>query len=77
MQASLKGAAALNCMEPHLNVLMEMDRTGHIRTQVTIVGDDYVERHEFQFELDQSYLPPLISELEKILAAYPIKEKAR
>jgi hypothetical protein len=31
------------------------------------------QRHAFDFELDQSYLPQLIRNCRKIIAAYPIR----
>lgn len=46
---------------------------GHITMEVSITPDHMSQRHWFQFEIDQSYLPPLVKQCQSILEAYPIK----
>jgi hypothetical protein len=41
--------------------------------RVEITPDHMTQEHNFQFEVDQSYLPSLIESCRKVLAKYPIK----
>lgn len=71
---SLKGEAALDSYEPDLRVTINStDTLGHLRMQVEITPDHMNQRHAFDFELDQSYLPQLIRNCREIVAAYPIR----
>lgn len=54
---NLDGDAKLACMEPALS----------------ITPDHMTQRHWFQFEIDQSYLPPFVKQCQSILQAYQIK----
>jgi hypothetical protein len=53
-------------------------RTGHLKCLIDITGDLFHERHSFSLDIDQSYLPGLISQLGAVLREYPIRndEKA-
>jgi hypothetical protein len=71
---SLKGEAVLHSYEPHLKVTINnADAFGHLRMQVEITPDHMNQKHTFDFELDQSYLPQLIRNCREIIAAYPIR----
>ena len=69
----LKGRAELSCMEPELSVGLEAKSLGQIIMVVDITPDHLSQSHRFMFELDQSYLPKLISDGRHILKKYPIK----
>lgn len=70
---SLSGNAHLKCMEPYIDLKIEMLNLGHCELQVSITPDHLYQNHLFIFDLDQSYLPSLIKNLELILASYPLK----
>ena len=71
---SLKGQAALECIEPNLNVSLVAGNTGHIEVRISITPDQLTEEHLFIETIDQSYLPPMIAACENILKLYPIRE---
>jgi hypothetical protein len=73
MNTSLKGTATLPCMEPELAVELRADGLGHIEMIVEITPDNLSQEHKFTFEIDQTYLPSLISSCQTILRNYPIK----
>jgi hypothetical protein len=71
---SLNGEAVLDSYEPGLRVILNStDTLGHLRMQVAITPDHLNQRHTFDFELDQSYLPQLIRNCREIIAVYPIR----
>jgi hypothetical protein len=72
--ASLSGEAHLSCMEPNLDVKIKMENRGQCELSVSLTPNPLNQQHSFIFELDQSYLPLLIQNLESILQAYPLKE---
>jgi hypothetical protein len=72
----LKGKAELHCIEPYLLVEVEAKKHGQIEMTVRITPDNLSQKHEFLFNIDQSYLPNLISECKEVLEKYPIKGSA-
>ena len=71
---SLNGEAVLYSYEPELRVTINStDTIGHLRMHVEITPNHMNQRHAFDLELDQSYLPQLISNCRKVVAAYPIR----
>lgn len=77
MYEKLDGKAELSCMEPNLFARMKIDQRGQVSLLVKITPDHMNQKHEFTFEIDQSYLPSLISELKEILKRFPVKDKER
>ena len=75
MNKSLSGEADLVSLEPELVVELKMDSPGKISMRVEITPDHITQEHNFQFEIDQSYLVELIESCCKVLAKYPIKGK--
>jgi hypothetical protein len=71
---SLGGEAALKCIEPNLDVSFVASSTGHVEVRISITPDQMTEEHVFRETIDQSYLPPMISACEDLLALYPIRE---
>ena len=66
--------ASLSPIEPNLHVSMEaVDKKGHIRVTVEITPDDLTQTHAIQFEIDQTYLPPICESCEKIIGRYPLR----
>ena len=75
MNDTLSGEANLECMEPELSVSIKTERHGHIAMEVHITPDNLQQDHLFRFEIDQSYLPKLLSSCQKVLSKYPIRGK--
>ena len=71
---TLGGEAVLESDEPNVRVhVQSSDNTGHLRIRVEITADNLLQGHWFEFEADQSYLPPLINQLDTILKTFPIR----
>jgi hypothetical protein len=68
----LSGKATLNCMEPELRLVIEMQSRGRFDFIVWITPDHLSESHSFTFNSDQSYLLPFLNDLEKLLRKYPL-----
>ena len=66
--------AALDPLEPELSVLIDsLDSMGHLRLRVEITPDHLQQKHAFEFEIDQSYLPGLIKQCEQAGREYPVR----
>ena len=72
---TLRGEAELACMEPELRAKVTLDKLGHGSLVVSITPDYMNEHHKFTFEVDQSFLPGVIKNLEDGLDKYPLKGK--
>jgi len=71
---TLAGFAVLESPEPNVKVRVESsDSAGHLRVRVEITPDNLSQGHWFEFEVDQSYLPPLIEQLDSVLKAFPVR----
>jgi hypothetical protein len=71
---SVKGTAALKCIEPNLRVTLEAEWNGAIKVHIEITPEQLTERHSFDDSIDQTYLPGIIADCETILSVYPIRE---
>jgi len=67
------GEANLNCVEPELNIKLSINKLGQLKMIVKITPDVLMQTHQFVIELDQTYLMPLITHIQKVLSSYPIK----
>ena len=72
---NLEGEADLPCIEPNLSLKLKASSLGQISMVVNITPDHMNQRHIFEFEIDQSYLPELISSCKKVLNRFKIKGK--
>jgi hypothetical protein len=70
---TLAGEAKLACIEPNLSVVLTATSPGHVTLDVSITPDHLTQKHWFQFNIDQSYLPSLIAACRSILEAYPLR----
>ena len=71
---TLSGEAVLESHEPNVVVRVTSgDRTGHLRVRTDITPDHLAQRHWFEFEIDQSYLPEAVAQLTSLLAAFPVR----
>lgn len=73
MNETLTGTADLHPLEPNLRVHLECGPTGQVRTQIELTPDHINQMHTFQLELDQTYLPGIIRQLETILERFPVR----
>jgi hypothetical protein len=71
---TLQGQASLRCIEPNLGVELTAETGGHITVQLTITPDQMTESHNFTDSIDQTYLPPIITACQAILAKFPVRE---
>jgi hypothetical protein len=74
---TLSGEAGLEAMEPDLSVKMRGDGLGYISVEVEITPDHLSQQHHFEFGIDQTYLPALVGQLERVLVKYPVRGAAR
>jgi hypothetical protein len=59
-------------MEGWVSLDFEGDRLGHIRCSGTVMDDPGIgNRLNFTLDLDQSYLPQLISDLDHLIEVFP------
>jgi hypothetical protein len=73
LQREVKGTAQLKCIEPNLNIAIEADSLGHLEVEVSITPDHLHQKHRFNFSLDQTYVPPVVTACRQLLSRYPIK----
>jgi len=74
MYSTLSGQAELQCMEPYITVQLAASSNGHIGVKLSITPNNVTETHEYEDEIDQSYLPAIINSCQAILAKYPIRD---
>ena len=72
MADTLTGQAALNGLEPELNIVLKMQKLGRIEGVIEITPDHLNQDHRFIVEADQSYLPALILSCDAILERFPV-----
>lgn len=75
MHSTKAGKANLACMEPELSVKLTMESPDQMIMTVDISPHQLSQKHIFRFELDQGYLPELISGCKRVLDSYPIKSE--
>jgi hypothetical protein len=73
---NLAGSAGLKCMAPELHVEMQMKDAGKLVMTVNITPDNLAQRHQFNFDLDQSYLPNVVGGCREVLGKYPLKGRS-
>jgi hypothetical protein len=73
LNQTLIGEANLTCLEPYLRVSLKAQSLGHISMEVSITPEHLTQRHWFQFALDQTYLGPLISQINSVLNEYLLR----
>jgi hypothetical protein len=74
LHRTLSGETVLESHEPNLVVrVAATDASGHLRLRVEITPDHLTQAHWFEFEIDQSYLPAAVAQLESVLVAFPVR----
>jgi len=74
LQKTLTGKATLNCLEPNLSVSLRAMSLGHIQMEVSITNDQLRQKHWFEFEIDQSYIPTLVGQCASILENFSLRD---
>ncbi|MEM8884092.1 MAG: hypothetical protein AAGD14_08500 [Planctomycetota bacterium] len=65
--------AELPPIEPDLAIRMKVsDRVGHMELEVEMTPDPLRQSHLFRHELDQSYLPTFIDQLDRVIEMRPL-----
>jgi hypothetical protein len=70
LNETLSGCATFETTEPGFKLSLKAGSRGQLELVVEITPDVVDEKHEFQAEIDQSYLPAALVGLEGILARY-------
>jgi hypothetical protein len=73
MHETLAGEASLHTLEPNLRVHLVVSDTGQITVDTSITPDHLHQRHDFQQEIDQTYLPEVIRGLARVLQRFPVR----
>ena len=74
LHQTLSGEAVLESHEPNVVVrVAAADGLGHVRVRVEVSPDQLAQGHWFEFEIDQSYLPTTVAQLESALTEFPVK----
>lgn len=66
MYENLTGICKFSIADPEFTVILQCARTGQIEVEITASFDRLSESHWFKFEIDQSYLLPIINCLQRI-----------
>lgn len=72
LHRSLSGEACLDCIEPTLRVTLTGDSLGHISVFVSLRPEHLTQRHEFKDEIDQTFLPDIMTACRNVLERFPI-----
>jgi hypothetical protein len=74
LHKTLSGEAVLESHEPNVRVrVTSSDGAGHLQVRVEITPEHLAQSHWFEFEIDQSYLPATVAQLESVLIEFPVK----
>jgi hypothetical protein len=69
----LKGVAKLEPLEPDLSIEVTAQARGVIVAEIRLTPDHLTQSHRFEFEIDQSYLPAVIREIDQLLDKFPVR----
>lgn len=72
MYETLQGNCSFSIADPEFSMLFECQRLGQVDVTVDLSANLIRERHSFKYELDQSYLPPVIQTLFSYLENPPM-----
>lgn len=72
----ISGTATLGgSLEPNLSVSLRGSKLGHVTATVAITPDHMSQSHKFTFEMDQTFLGPILASCQEILRRFPIRDK--
>jgi len=67
----LDGEIQLECLESNISLNLRIDKQGQIKGDLIITQHPDIEKHEYEINIDQSYLPDIINQCKIILNKYP------
>jgi hypothetical protein len=73
LRKNIVGTASLSCIAPNLNIQLTGNSLGHIQCIVAITADHLSQSHKFTFDVDQTYVDPIIDSVASILKRYPVR----
>ena len=74
LHETLAGEAVLESDEPNVRVRVAVnDGAGHLSVRAEITPDHLAQGHWFEFEIDQSYLPATVAQLQSVLDQFPVR----
>jgi hypothetical protein len=73
LYATVNGKAELRCMEPNLEIAIQGGASGHVEANIMITPDHMTQSHKFKFDLDQSYLGPVLDGCKSVLSRWPVR----
>jgi len=73
LRDTLIGNAELSPLDPELRLEIKGDHLGRLACTLLLTPDHMNQKHEFRFDLDQTYLTPLIEGCKRILAEFPVR----
>jgi hypothetical protein len=78
LHTRMEGMAVLESVEPNLRVLVTaVDRRGHLAVDVEISTEPLQQKHSFQFDADQSYLPSVLVQIDSVLRKFGVRHAER
>ncbi|MFC5848256.1 hypothetical protein [Deinococcus petrolearius] len=69
----LDGEAGLWTIEPELKVRLTARPNGGLEVEISLTPNQLTQEHRFFVALDQSYLPPVINQINDILNRFPVR----
>ena len=69
----LDGEAGLWTIEPELKVRLTAQPNGGLEVEISLTPNQMTQEHTFFVALDQSYLPPVINQINDILNRFPVR----
>jgi len=74
LQKGTADSATLESVEPNFSLtISKTDSLGHYQARIEVTSDHVLQGHWFEFEIDQSYFPTLISQCNSILKRHPVR----
>jgi hypothetical protein len=75
---TLNGQAELSSYEPNLVATVRAaSSAGQLSFRVDITPNHLSQAHWFEYEIDQSYLPPVAAACDRLLARYAVRDPAQ
>jgi hypothetical protein len=73
LHATVVGEAGLRCLEPNLEIAIRPGSRGNVVAKIMVTPDHMTQSHEFEFDLDQSYLGPFLDGCKHVLSRWPVR----
>jgi hypothetical protein len=77
LSESLTGRTGLDCMEQNLKLELVAKKLGRVAVDIQITPEPMRESHRFRDEIDQTYLPGIITACRRLLEKFPLRGTAQ